>query len=116
MEYKLHELLQQDVIKESISSWSSTCLLVTKHDNQDYRIVTDFRILNSKTTLMAKLLPNIQESTETIGVSKPKWFSRINIQSAFFQAALHRDSRQFIAFLMHMDFFNRLAFRKAYLI
>ena len=49
MESKLGELLEQGIIEESCSPWSAPCLLVSKNNGTDHRLVTDFRGLNSKT-------------------------------------------------------------------
>ena len=69
------------------------CLLLAKRNGQDYRLVTDLRGVNSKTLIMANPLPTTQEALENIGMHKPKWFSTMDLQSGFFQAELHPDSK-----------------------
>ncbi len=106
MEAKLGELLQQGIIEESCSPWSAPCLLISKRNNTEHRLVTDFRALNAKTVLIANPLPTTQEALENIGMTKPKWFSVMDLQSGFFQAELDPSSKQYTAFATHVGLFQ----------
>ena len=106
MKQKLGELLEQGIIEESTSPWSAPCLLLAKRNGQDYRLVTDLRGVNSKTLIMANPLPTTQEALENIGMHKPKLFSTMDLQSGFFQAELHPDSKQYTKFATHIGLYQ----------
>jgi hypothetical protein len=106
MEAKLGELLQQGIIEESYSPWSAPCLLISKRNSTEHRLVTDFRALNAKTVLIANPLPTTQEALENIGMTKPKWFSVMDLQSGFFQAELDPSSKQYTAFSTHVGLYQ----------
>ena len=55
---------------------------------------------------MANPLPTTQEALENIGMHKPKWFSTMDLQSGFFQAELHPDSKQYTAFTTHVGLYQ----------
>ena len=95
---QVDDLLQNDIIQESNSEWHSPCLLVKK-SNGDFRLVTDFRRLNKITKPMSFPLPRMECVFDTIGQSRAKYFSSLDLHSAFLQIGMHPDSRHKAAFI-----------------
>ena len=56
--------------------------------------------------LIADPLPTTQEALENIGMTRPKWFTTLDLQSGFFQAELDPSSKQYTAFTTHMGLFQ----------
>ena len=99
VEKEIEKLLNQGIIEESTSPWSSPYLLVDKKDNTK-RSVVDFRGLNKLTKQVRFPIPNISDSLRTLGNSKI--FSTIDLASGFFQVELDENSRDYTAFLTHL--------------
>jgi len=89
---KLHKL---GVIKPSNSPWSSPIILLKKKDNS-YRLVIDYRKLNSITKKDAYAIPRIETLLDTLG--KASVFSALDMRSGFYQVELDEDSREKSAF------------------
>ena len=60
MEKQVCEMLRNDIIEPSVSSFNSNPLLVNKNDNSK-RFVIDFRNLNKTTTTDSYSLPNVKK-------------------------------------------------------
>ena len=69
-----------------------------KKADHTYRFITDFRKLNSHIQDMYQALPSIDDLILTISLQKPKFFSKIDLKSGFFQLELHPDCRTYTAF------------------
>ena len=101
----INDLLDQDIIQESTSPWSSPCMLVAKKNN-GYRFVCDFRALNAVTKFQALPLPTVEEALDSIGTQSPVWFSSLDLCSGFFQLKIKRESQPYTAFRTHMRLYE----------
>ena len=82
-------------IEDSISPWNTPVFVVQKPDGR-WRMVNDFRQLNTKTVKMEWPLPNIQHAIEDL--AKSSWYTKIDLSDAFFQIPLKPEHREFTAF------------------
>ena len=97
MQREINKMLEQGVIEHSTSPWGSPCFLVAKKSGE-FRFVADLRKLNSCIKVDAHPLPTVEESLDFIGQASPKYFTTLDLQSGFYQTALHKDSRPYTAF------------------
>ena len=90
------EMLAQDVIEPSDSEWNFPLILVPKPDGS-LRPVVDYRKLNEQTIPDRLPLPVISDILQSLGTGN-KYFSTIDIKSAFWQIELEEDSKDMTAF------------------
>ena len=88
-------MLVKEVIRPSVSPWSSPIVPVTKPDGCT-RFCIDFRKVNSVTKKDAYPLPRIEETLNALGGSK--YFTTIDLQSGYWQVPLDEASKEITAF------------------
>lgn len=96
---KIEEMLQKGIIEPSKSLWNSPLLLVPKKsqtDEKEYRLVIDYRNLNKHTETQTYPMPNLEE--ELCKMHGSKYFSTMDIQSAFHQIRLNENDKEKTAF------------------
>lgn len=110
---QVQKMLDDNIIRPSISPFNSPILLVPKkssNDEKKWRLVVDFRQLNKKIIGDKFPLPRIDEMLDSLG--RAKYFSTLDLTSGFHQIELDENSKQFTAFsndFGHFEF-NRLPF------
>lgn len=88
---ELEKLLNLGVIeKGGYSDWASPIIMIKKKDGS-YRIVADFRYLNSQSQVMNYPISNIDELLDNL--NKAYWMSQFDLRSGFFQANLTKNSQ-----------------------
>ena len=92
----IDDLLYNEIIRESISSFSSPSLLVKKKDGTD-RLVVDFRALNKITLRDRYPLPLIDDQLDRLG--KGKYFTTLDMVSGFHRIPIAADSIHKTAFV-----------------
>lgn len=97
---QVEKLLQDNVIQESHSPWSSPVHLVPKKldasGDQKYRMVIDFRRLNDITIDDKYPLPNITDIFDKLG--KSTYFSTLDLASGYHQIEVNPADRPKTAF------------------
>ena len=111
IERQVEELLDNNIIEPSESCWSSPVVLVEKPD-KSYRLCIDFGEVNKITKPMQWLLPTLDDVKDCLIESRPRYFSSLDLTSAFWQIALHPDSMEKTTFTTHIGNyqFKRLPF------
>ena len=99
----LDELLQKGIIQESHSDYASPILIVKKK-NGDIRMCVDYRKLNSKVQRDCFPLPRIDESLDTL--SGVKYFSTLDLTSAYHQIEVAPEDRRKTAFITPMGLYE----------
>ena len=99
----LHEyvdnLEKSGCIQISHSPWNSPLFLVKKHHgSSSFRLVQDFRALNAQTFENKYAMKEIQEYIDSIGRSRSKVFSKMDLTSGYWQQELEPSSRKYTAF------------------
>ena len=92
---EIDKLLNLGFIQPSKSPYSSPCLLVKKSDNT-YRLVVDYRELNSVTIFDAEPPCSIEE--ELYKFHDSKIFTELDITKAYWQIKLTKRAREYTAF------------------
>ena len=105
----LQELMQSGAIVPSDSAYASAIVLVRKKTGA-LRMCCDFRALNAKTVKDAYPLPRIDESMDAL--AGPRYFSTLDLQSAYMQVPMHPDDAHKTAFTTPLGLYEhrRMAF------
>lgn len=97
---QVQEMLQNDIIEEAKSEWSSPVLLVPKktadNKNLKWRLVIDYRKLNECIVDDKFPLPNITEILDSLSGSI--YFSNLDLNQGYYQVSLDKNSRTYTAF------------------
>ena len=99
----LQKLLQQGVIRESQSPYSSAVVLVRKKSGA-LRLCVDYRLLNKKCVKDAFPLPRIDEYLDSL--SGAKLFSTLDLKSAYAQVPIAEEDCYKTAFATPMGLFE----------
>ena len=91
----LNELLKAQIISESSSDYCSPIVLVKKKD-QSLRLTVDYREINKVVRDVCPTLPQIESSIAKL--YKNKFFTSIDLSSAYWQVPLKPESRKYTAF------------------
>ncbi|XP_041940375.1 uncharacterized protein K02A2.6-like [Alosa sapidissima] len=102
---ELKKLVEQDVIEPVDSSeWISPIVVTTKKGGRGLRLCVDLREPNKAIVVDGFPLPHMEEMfTELRGSTL---FSTLDLQSAYHQVPLHKDSRSLTTFITHDGLFR----------
>jgi len=92
---EVDEMLDQDIIEPSSSSWSSPVVLVKKKDGS-YRFCVDFRRVNDVTHRDAYSLPQVTATLDKL--TGARYLSTLDLKSGYWQIPLTPESRPVTAF------------------
>lgn len=95
LQKELDKYCKLGVISPSNSPWAAPVILVKKK-NGEYRMVIDYRKLNTVTKKDAYPLPRIDDLLDTLG--KAKVFSALDMRAGFHQVPLDESSKELTAF------------------
>ena len=96
LDKEVQYMLENDIIEESQSNWSSPCILVPKHDG-GFRFCTDFRKVNDKTKSDSFPIPRIGDCIDQIG--NAKFVSTFDMLKGYWQVPLTQSAREISAFV-----------------
>jgi hypothetical protein len=100
---QIKEMLDNDIIEESNSDWSSPVLLVPKKcdktNKKQWRFVIDYRQLNNKIQDDKFPLPNITEILDSLAHSM--YYSKLDLSQSYYQLNLNENSRKYTAFQLN---------------
>ena len=85
LDKEVQYMLENDIIEESQSNWSSPCILVPKHDGR-FRFCTDFRKVNDETKSDSFPIPKIADCIDQIG--NAKFVSTFDMLKGYWQVPL----------------------------
>ena len=103
IEQQVRDMLEQDIIKPSMSPWSSPVILVRKKDGS-WRFCADYRKLNDVTIKDSYALPRIDDSLDSL--SGAAYFSSLDLASGYWQIPVAEEDRQKTAFSTHMGLYE----------
>ena len=109
LQKELDKFLKLGIIeKAGYSDWSSPLIMLKKKDGT-YRIVADFRYLNSQSQTMNYPLTNIDDLLDKL--NEAHWMSCFDLRSGFFQARLSSSSQPLTTVVCSLGafYFKKLA-------
>ena len=99
MQKMVNQQMNQGLIEETQEgAWASPALLVKK-PNGSFRMVIDYRALNAATIPKILRAPRLDDVLDSVGETKPKFFSVLDCTQGFHQIPLDPSSRNKTAFL-----------------
>ena len=106
----IKNLEENGIIRRCNSAWNAPLVCIWKKEKKDIRLCLDFRALNKVTERNAFPMPNIEDMLDTLNGSK--YFSSIDLGSAYYQVELEEDSKKKTAFSTKSGqyCFNRMPF------
>ena len=105
IESTISELLKGNKIRPSTSAWASPIVLVKKKDGT-IRFCIDYRHLNGVTVKDAYPLPRVEDALDFL--QGAKYFSTLDLASAYWQIAMDARSIDKTAFTTHIGLFEWL--------
>ena len=104
-------MLKQGINEPSSSPWASNVVLVRKSDNS-LRFCVDYRELNTLSVKDSYPLPRIDTCFDALGGAK--FFSTLDLQSAYWQVENDPDSMDKISFVTRRGLFRFRVWRLGY--
>ena len=99
LDMEIDRLLRAGVIKESNSFYNNSILIVPKKGTESIRIVLDSRKINMGIRREVTIMPRINEILFSMG--KTKWFSSLDLISAYWSIPLSKSSTHLTSFSTH---------------
>ncbi|CAM2727912.1 unnamed protein product [Rotaria socialis] len=93
----IQELLQSGLIRKSYSNYAAPAMLVPKKDNA-WRMVVDYKKLNSITIKDNHPLPNMEQTIQILGGGY-QFFSKLDMKSGFWQVPIKEEDKHKTAFI-----------------
>ena len=92
---EMDRLEKLGIIKKGLTGYSSPVLLVKRKQQNLYRVVTDFRILNEQLVRVNHAFPIVRDCLDAIGSSKCKVMSVLDLRDAYHTLPLAEDSQKY---------------------
>ena len=83
------------IIRKGLTGYSSPVLLVKRKQQNLYRVVTDFRVLNERLVQVNHAFPIVRDCLEAIGASKCEVMSVLDLRDAYHTLPLAEESQKY---------------------
>ena len=92
---EMDRLEKLGIIKKGLTGYSSPVLLVKRKQQNLYRVVTDFRVLNERLVRVNHAFPIVRDCLEAIGASECEVMSVLDLRDAYHTLPLAEESQKF---------------------
>ena len=92
---EMDRLEKLGIIRKGLTGYSSPVLLVKRKQQNLYRVVTDFRILNERLVRVNHAFPIVRDCLEAIGASKCEVMSVLDFRDAYHTLPLAEESQKY---------------------
>ena len=95
VEKEIQKLVSLGVLKKGLSGYSSPIMLIPRKNSRIPRIVSDFRVLNTRLVRVNVAFPLVKDVIQEIGDAQPEVISVIDLRDAYHTLRLEDESKQF---------------------
>ena len=92
---EMDRLEKLGIIRKGLTGYSSPVLLVKRKQQNLYRVVTDFRVLNERLVRVNHAFPIVHDCLEAIGASKCEVMSVLDLRDAYHTLPLAEESQKY---------------------
>ena len=92
---EMDRLEKLGIIRKGLMGYSSPVLLVKRKQQNLYRVVTDFRVLNERLVRVNHAFPILRDCLEAIGASKCEVMSVLDLRDAYHTLPLAEESQKY---------------------
>ena len=92
---EMDRLEKLGIIRKGLTGYSSPVLLVKCKQQNLYRVVTDFRVLNERLVRVNHAFPIVRDCLEAIGASKYEVMSVLDLRDAYHTLPLAEESQKY---------------------
>ena len=92
--------IRAGIVQRSRSPYNNPVFCVPKPHNRGFRVVSDFRTLNSHTLEDKYSIPSVDEVLQRVGAARPSVFSSIDLSSGFYHVPLRPSDEKYTAFTL----------------
>lgn len=100
---EIKEMLDKNIIRESISPFASSVVLIKKKDGS-LRFCVDYRKLNKITVQKPFPILNLDEDLE--GISAGRWFTALDLETGYHQIPIKENDKFKTAFITRDGLFE----------
>lgn len=99
VEKQINKMIDENIIEKTTSAWNSPILLVSKKSSEDtkkWRLVIDYRKVNTAVQDDKFPLPNIDEIIDAL--AEARYFSHLDLSQGYYQCQLRPEDKPVTAF------------------
>ena len=100
---EMDRLEKLGIIRKGLTGYSSPVLLVKRKQQNLYRVVTDFRVLNERLVRVNHAFPIVRDCLEAIGANKCEVMSVLDLRDAYHTLPLAEESQKYCGLRPIMD-------------
>lgn len=104
VEKEIQQLLANDIIEEIDSSDFVSPIVVVPKSDSEIRLCVDYKRLNQHIIIDQHPLPTVDEIFSKLAGAR--YFSKLDLRSAYHQLEIREDSRDYTAFISHIGLFR----------
>ena len=90
------------ILKRGMSSYSSPVMLIPRKNQKKLRIITDFRVLNSRLVKLNPSIPLMRDAIQMLGSSDCEVLSVIDLRDAYHTLRLRQGSKKYCGVTPYM--------------
>ena len=92
---EMDRLEKLGIIEKGLTGYSSPVLLVKRKQQNLYRVITDFRVLNERLVRINHAFPLVRDCLDAIGSSGCEVFTVIDLRDAYHTLRLAKESQKY---------------------
>ena len=104
VEREIQKLLMNDIIEEIDSSDFVSPIVVVPKSDSEIRLCVDYKRLNQHIVIDQHPLPTVDEIFSKLAGAR--YFSKLDLRSAYHQLEIREESRDYTAFISHIGLFR----------
>ena len=95
---QIEAMYKKDLIRPTMSAWSSPVILVKKPHSNEYRFTVDYRRLNAVSKPMHYPLPTMDEIRDILANKPARYYSLVDLKAGYHQCMMTEESQEKAAF------------------